>query len=180
MGKKIILPGASNKIIEEIYQERYRFILKYASGFLSGQDDILDFLQETFARFCRGFAMHPDLPKSVLTAYLFRIMQNLRSDILTERAKDRNTISWEDIESVPDPQQMEDTTFTALDLKNVVQKINELPPNYELFLKMKYFGDFSDDEIAGALGVKKNSLRMIHSRARAKLKELCEKEGTPI
>ena len=180
MGKKIILPGASNKIIEEIYQERYRFILKYASGFLSGQDDILDFLLETFARFCRGFAMHPDLPKGVLTAYLYRIMQNLRSDILTERAKNRKIISWEDIETIPDPKPMEDATFSVLDLKNAVQQIDELPSKYSLFLKMKYFGDFSDDEIAGALGVKKNSLRMIHSRARAQLKELCEKEGTQL
>ena len=58
--------------------------------------------------------------------------------------------------------------------------MDHLPDRYALFLKMKYFGDFSDEEIAGALGVKKNSLRMIHSRARARLKELCEKEGMQL
>ena len=178
MGEKIILPGSSNKIIEEIYQERYRFIYKFASGFLAGPDDILDFIQETFVRFCKGFSMHPDLPKGVLTAYLFRIMQNLRSDILAERSKNKKMISWDDVEKIPDPQQMEETVFSSLDLKGAIEKIDELPPKYSLLLKMKYFGDFSDDEIAGALGVKKNSLRMIHSRARTQLKKLCEKEGT--
>ena len=35
---------SSNNIIEEIYHERYRFIFKYAYGFLSSQEDIQDLI----------------------------------------------------------------------------------------------------------------------------------------
>ena len=124
--------------------------------------------------------MHPNLPKGILTAYLFRIMQNLRTDILTLRAKKQKSISWEEVEQLADTEQMEEVTFSSMDLQKVVDQMDHLPDRYALFLKMKYFGDFSDEEIAGALGVKKNSLRMIHSRARARLKELCEKEGMQL
>ena len=162
-------------IIEEIYQERYRFIFKYACGFLSSPEDIQDFVQETFARFCRGFEMHSDFSKSVLIAYLFRIMQNLKVDILKERSRSKR-ISLTNIEDVPDPKQFENVSFSSTTLADVIQKLDEISPKYALFLKMKYWGDFSDDEIAGALGVKKDSLRMIHSRARAQLKYLLRKE----
>ena len=104
---------SSNNIIEEIYHERYRFIFKYAYGFLSSQEDIQDFVQETFVRFCRGFAMHSDLSKSILIAYLFRIMQNLKADILKEKSKYKQ-ISWGDIEDIPDPNQLEDVSFSSI------------------------------------------------------------------
>lgn len=180
MGEKRLRGSPSDKVIEEIYYERRQYILKFACGFLSEPSDIQDFVQETFARFCRGFAMHPNLPKGILTAYLFRIMQNLRTDILTLRAKKQKSISWEEVEQLADTEQMEEVTFSSMDLQKVVDQMDHLPDRYALFLKMKYFGDFSDEEIAGALGVKKNSLRMIHSRARARLKELCEKEGMQL
>lgn len=180
MGEKRLRGSPSDKVIEEIYYERRQYILKFACDFLSEPSDIQDFVQETFARFCRGFAMHPNLPKGILTAYLFRIMQNLRTDILTLRAKKQKSISWEEVEQLADTEQMEEVTFSSMDLQKVVDQMDHLPDRYALFLKMKYFGDFSDEEIAGALGVKKNSLRMIHSRARARLKELCEKEGMQL
>ena len=180
MGEKRLRDSSSDKVIEEIYYERRQYILKFACGFLSEPSDIQEFVQETFARFCRGFAMHPNLPKGILTAYLFRIMQNLRTDILTLRAKKQKSISWEEVEQLADTEQMEEVTFSSMDLQKVVDQMDHLPDRYALFLKMKYFGDFSDEEIAGALGVKKNSLRMIHSRARARLKELCEKEGMQL
>ena len=103
-------------------------------------------------------------------------MQNLRTDIFLKRSRERKSILWEEIEDMADPQNLEDAVFSSLELEEVVRQINNLPPRYALFLQMKYFGDFTDDEIAGALGVKKSSLRMIQSRARAKLKELCGKE----
>ena len=180
MGEKRLRGSPSDKVIEEIYYERRQYILKFACDFLSEPSDIQDFVQETFARFCRGFAMHPNLPKGILAAYLFRIMQNLRTDILTLRAKKQKSISWEEVEQLADTEQMEEVTFSSMDLQKVVDQMDHLPDRYALFLKMKYFGDFSDEEIAGALGVKKNSLRMIHSRARARLKELCEKEGMQL
>lgn len=180
MGEKRLRGSPSDKVIEEIYYERRQYILKFACDFLSEPSDIQDFVQETFARFCRGFAMHPNLPKGILTAYLFRIMQNLRTDILTLRAKKQKFISWEEVEQLADTEQIEEVTFSSMDLQKVVDQMDHLPDRYALFLKMKYFGDFSDEEIAGALGVKKNSLRMIHSRARARLKELCEKEGMQL
>ena len=180
MGEKRLRDSPSDKVIEEIYYERRQYILKFACDFLSEPSDIQDFVQETFARFCRGFAMHPNLPKGILTAYLFRIMQNLRTDILTLRSKNQKSISWEEVEQLADTEQMEEVTFSSMDLQKVVDQMDHLPDRYALFLKMKYFGDFSDEEIAGALGVKKNSLRMIHSRARARLKELCEKEGMQL
>ena len=180
MGEKRLQGSPSDKVIEEIYYERRQYILKFACDFLSEPSDIQDFVQETFARFCRGFAMHPNLPKGILTAYLFRIMQNLRTDILTLRSKKQKSISWEEVEQLADTEQMEEFTFSSMDLQKVVDQMDHLPDRYALFLKMKYFGDFSDEEIAGALGVKKNSLRMIHSRARARLKELCEKEGMQL
>ena len=180
MGEKRLRGCPSDKVIEEIYYERRQYILKFACDFLSEPSDIQDFVQETFARFCRGFAMHPNLPKGILTAYLFRIMQNLRTDILTLRSKKQKSISWEEVEQLADTEQMEEVTFSSMDLQKVVDQMDHLPDRYALFLKMKYFSDFSDEEIAGALGVKKNSLRMIHSRAGARLKELCEKEGMQL
>ena len=91
--------------------------LKFACDFLSEPSDIQDFVQETFARFCRGFAMHPNLPKGILTAYLFRIMQNLRTDILTLRSKKQKSISWEEVEQLADTEQMEEVTFSSMDLQ---------------------------------------------------------------
>ncbi len=113
MGEKRLRGSPSDKVIEEIYYERRQYILKFACDFLSEPSDIQDFVQETFARFCRGFAMHPNLPKGILTAYLFRIMQNLRTDILTLRSKKQKSISWEEVEQLADTEQMEEVTFSS-------------------------------------------------------------------
>ena len=166
----------SNHIVEEIYQEKVGKIVKFAYGFLDRDEDVKDFVQTVFTRFYRGFSLHTDYSKEILEGYLFKTMQNLRTDIFLKRSRERKSILWEEIEDMADSQNLEDAVFSSLELEEVVQQINNLPPRYALFLQMKYFGDFTDDEIAGALGVKKSSLRMIQSRARAKLKELCGKE----
>ena len=77
--------------------------------------------------FAAAFAMHPNLPKGILTAYLFRIMQNLRTDILTLRSKKQKSISWEEVEQLADTEQMEEVTFSSMDLQKVVDQMDHLP-----------------------------------------------------
>ena len=67
---------------------------------------------------------------------------------------------------------LERKVFLREELASVCEAIDMLSPNERQVMRMKFFMNLSDEEIAGRVGISVNSIRSYISRARKKLKAM--------
>ena len=129
--------------------------------------DADDIVQDAFCRLLRADV--EGLNDEELRRYVFRIAGNLMTDRWRRAEKE---ISWLDRlrgESRIDSGDVPDDT--------VSREFNELKPRDRALLWLAYVEEHNHQEIATALGVARGSVKVLLSRARAKLRKLLVTKG---
>ena len=129
--------------------------------------DADDIVQDAFCRLLRADV--EGLNDEELRRYVFRIAGNLMTD---RWRKTEREVSWLDrLRGEPqfDPGDAPDDS--------VSREFNELKPRDRALLWLAYVEEHNHQEIASALGVARGSVKVLLSRARAKLKKLLVTKG---
>jgi RNA polymerase sigma-70 factor, ECF subfamily len=129
--------------------------------------DADDIVQDAFCRLLR--ADIEGLNDEELRRYVFRIVGNLMND---RWRRTQREASWLDSlrgERQIDPGDRPDDS--------VSQEFNELKPRDRALLWLAYVEEHNHQEIASALGVARGSVKVLLSRARAKLRKLLVTKG---
>jgi len=129
--------------------------------------DADDIVQDAFCRLLRADV--GTLNDEELRRYVFRIAGNLMTD--RWRKAERET-SWLDrLRGEPqfDPGEAPDDS--------VSREFNELKPRDRALLWLAYVEEHNHQEIASALGIARGSVKVLLSRARAKLRKLLVTKG---
>jgi RNA polymerase sigma-70 factor (ECF subfamily) len=129
--------------------------------------DADDIVQDAFCRLLRADV--EGLNDEELRRYLFRIAGNLMTD--RWRRAERET-SWLDRlrgEPLLDPGNAPDDS--------VSQEFNALKPRDRALLWLAYVEEHNHQEIASALGLARGSVKVLLSRARARLRKLLVTKG---
>lgn len=129
--------------------------------------DADDIVQDAFCRLLRADV--EGLSDEELRRYVFKIAGNLMTD--RWRRAERET-SWLDrLRDAPriDPGDAPDDS--------VSREFNELKPRDRALLWLAYVEEHNHQEIASALGVARGSVKVLLSRARAKLRKLLVTKG---
>jgi RNA polymerase sigma-70 factor, ECF subfamily len=129
-----------------------------------------DLLQETYYRFLRVRASHES--DAHRRNYLFRIAANLANDSHRHRRIDHVSLSAEERHEVAsnDPD-IADGNQKRTDLNRAM---SQLPPRQRDALWLAYVEGSSHEEIAGVLGMKTASIKLLLFRARRKLAKLLQ------
>jgi RNA polymerase sigma factor (sigma-70 family) len=146
--------------LERLYRDRYvgfRNALATVSG---SYDTARDAVQEGFAR---AIEHRGDFRGGSLAAWVWRIA--LRAALDAQR-RDRRSLT-----DLPDAVLLEAERDPILD-----EALRRLPPRRRLMVFLRYFADFSYEEIAEACSVRTGTVAAALAQARAELAEALRKE----
>ena len=127
-----------------------------------------DIAQEAFVRLLQTDTSKLQAPQ--VRAYLFRIATNLMHD--HRRRTGREVHDDDATLEMPDP--AVDTIAVRLD---VGKAFDRLPPNQRMLLWLAYVEGYEHREIAGLMGLRENSVRVLLFRARHRLAGLLRQAG---
>jgi len=158
-----------------LYREYAPAIFRFCRRALPTREDAEDATMEIF-----GVKLQKSLgqydPTRSFTAWLYRVAANYCWDILRRR-KIRQDKETEDVENVP----LEHPDPSALDRmieqrtgEEVRRALAKMGARARMALVMRYYSDMSYDEIADALGVRRQFVGVVLLRARHELRQALE------
>lgn len=153
---------------EQVYNHYEKFVFVIANRVLHNFSDAEDAKQEAFLKIFLNTKKIDDPFSAKTRGYIAVIAERKAIDLLRKR---KWYVSLESIEnkiglSIPPPGD-----------DDVASCFSRLPPRYRHVLMLKYYYGFSVKEIAGIFDIKPATASKLDQRAKAKLEELCRKEG---
>ena len=154
---------------EELYYQYRSFMLQTARRFLRSGQDAEDAVHDAFLSIAKNMKLLPPLDSPRMKGFLYVVTRHRAADILRERKNREDDEPLEDGAPIAAP--LEDGEHT------LAWCISQLPPRYQEIILLEYSHGYSTREIAGLLGLSFQAASKLDQRAKARLKELCEKEG---
>lgn len=160
--------GALAEIYDLYFKKLYRFIF-----FRVGHKEVAEDLAEEV--FLKAFTKIGDAGNGSLEGWLYQIARNLVIDYYRQK---KLTINIEEVENTLE---YESNVIDVVNLqqqqKVTLKLIKELNPEQQIVIKLKFFEDLDNAEIAELLHKSEGAIRVIQHRAVAKLQELIKLLG---
>ena len=159
--------------LEELYLIHFDRIYGYLHVSVGNKHDAEDLTTQTFLKMLESIGRFK-WQSAPFSAWLFRIAHNLAMDHF--RASRR----WQPEEEVPEPPADESTSaeMGALDSigrKSMLELIEDLSPEQQQVLTLKFVFNFSNGEAATILGKTEGAIKSLQHRALASLQKQLER-----
>ena len=155
--------------LEELYLIHFDRIYSYLHVSVGNRHDAEDLTTQTFLRMLESIKRFK-FGTAPFSAWLFRIAHNLAMDHF------RATKRWQPEEDVPEPEADESTSAEAgalesIGRKSMLELIEELSPEQQQVLTLKFVFNFSNGEAATILGKTEGAIKSLQHRALASLQK---------
>ena len=153
--------------LEELYLIHFDRIYSYLHVSVGNRHDAEDLTTQTFLKMLESIGKFR-WQSAPFSAWLFRIAHNLAMDHF------RATRRWQPEEEVPEPEPDESTSAEAgalqsIGRKSMLELIDELSPEQQQVLTLKFLFNFSNAEAATILGKSEGAIKSLQHRALASL-----------
>jgi RNA polymerase sigma-70 factor (ECF subfamily) len=161
--------------LEELYLIHFDRIYSYLHVSVGNRHDAEDLTTQTFLKMLESIGKFR-WQSAPFSAWLFRIAHNLAMDHF--RANKR----WQPEEDVPEPEPDEATSAEANALQSIGRKsmmelIEDLSPEQQQVLTLKFLFNFANAEAATILGKSEGAIKSLQHRALASLqKQIAKRE----
>ena len=135
----------------------------------SNDSDADDIVQETFLRLLR--AAPPELDAEGLRRYTFRIASNLMADRWRAAGRERGSEEHAPLEPIAD------SSLDQADGEDLRRLFGRLRARDRALLWLAYVEGLSHEEIGAAMALARGSVKVMLSRARARLRDLLHARG---
>jgi RNA polymerase sigma-70 factor (ECF subfamily) len=163
--------------LEELYLIHFDRIYSYLHVSVGNRHDAEDLTTQTFLKMLESIGKFR-WQSAPFSAWLFRIAHNLAMDHF--RAARR----WQPEEEVPEPEPDESTSaeagaLDAIGRKSMLELIEELSPEQQQVLTLKFVFNFPNADVATILGKTEGAIKSLQHRALVSLqKQLEKREGS--
>ena len=162
--------------LEELYLIHFDRIYGYLHVSVGNRHDAEDLTTQTFLKMLESIGKFR-WQSAPFSAWLFRIAHNLAMDHF------RATKRWQPEEEVPEPAADESTSAEAGALESIGQKsmfelIEDLSPEQQQVLTLKFVFNFANAEAATILGKTEGAIKSLQHRALVSLQKQLENRGT--
>ncbi len=159
--------------LEELYLIHFDRIYSYLHVSVGNRHDAEDLTTQTFLKMLESIGRFK-WQSAPFSAWLFRIAHNLAMDHFRARRR------WQPEEEVPEPPADESTSAEtgALDVigrKSMLELIQDLSPEQQQVLTLKFVFSFSNGEVATILGKTEGAIKSLQHRALASLQKQLER-----
>ena len=161
------VPALTEHVFAEFYRRHSRSLWTYVYRATGNAADADDIVQDAFCRLLRSDV--PAVTDDVLRRYVFRIAGNLITDRWRQSTRERSRLAYEPGAAA--------TSSVPLRDHDVTQTFAELKPRERALLWLAYVEGEDHQEIAESLGLARGSIKVLLSRARARLRDLLKSKG---
>ena len=160
-------------LLDFYWSEVYSFMLKRTEN----ETDAEDITIETFSKAFDKIGTYN--PKFQFNTWLIAIAKNVHIDLLRKKKSslfiditdEEDNQAYNIADSTPSA---EDELITEQNLSQLLRYIKELKPHYQEVIQLRYFQEFSYQEIAEQLGEPLNNVKIKLLRAKKLLAEIIE------
>lgn len=163
--KRVSVADLSESAFSEFYRRHTRPLWAYVYRVTGNAFDADDIVQEAFCRLLR--AEVPELNDEALRRYLFRIAGNLIADRWRRSTREESKLARAR-EAAPDG------GAVAAANEDVTRVFASMKPRERALLWLAYVEGEDHQSIAASLGLARGSIKVLLSRARARLRNLIE------
>ena len=161
--------------IEELYLIHFDRIYSYLHVSVGNRHDAEDLTTQTFLRMLESIGKFR-WRSAPFSAWLFRIAHNLAMDHF------RSARRWQPEEEVPEPEPDESTSaeagaLQAIGRKSMLELIDELSPEQQQVLTLKFLFNFGNAEAATILGKSEGAIKSLQHRALVSLQKQLEQRA---
>ena len=162
--------------LEELYLIHFDRIYSYLHVSVGNRHDAEDLTTQTFLKMLESIGKFR-WQSAPFSAWLFRIAHNLAMDHF--RANRR----WQPEEEPPEPDPDESTSAEANALQSIGRKsmmelIEDLSPEQQQVLTLKFLFNFANAEAATILGKSEGAIKSLQHRALASLQKQLDRRAT--
>lgn len=158
--------------VTEIYRTEYRSLVRLAYLFVHDLPTAEEVVQESFVSMHKSWKKLRDSKKAL--AYLKQSVANRSRSVLRHRTVvDKNAPK-----PAPDEPSAESGAITLFERAQVIEALRALPERQREALVLRYYGDFSEAEIAMAMGISKGAVKSHTARGMAALKSIILEQET--
>jgi RNA polymerase sigma-70 factor, ECF subfamily len=161
--------------LEELYLIHFDRIYGYLHVSVGNRHDAEDLTTQTFLKMLESIGKFR-WQSAPFSAWLFRIAHNLAMDHF------RATKRWQPEEEVPEPPPDESTSaeagaFQSIGQKSMLELIDDLSPEQQQVLTLKFVFNFANAEAATILGKTEGAIKSLQHRALVSLQKQLEKRS---
>ncbi|HWH54382.1 MAG TPA: sigma-70 family RNA polymerase sigma factor [Gaiellaceae bacterium] len=160
--------------LEELYLLHFDRIYSYLHMSVGNRHDAEDLTTQTFLKMLEAIGKFR-WRSAPFSAWLFRIAHNLAMDHF------RTTRRWQPEEEVPEPEPPEESAaeeeaLESIGRRSMLELIENLSPEQQQVLTLKFVFNFSNGEAATILGKTEGAIKSLQHRALASLQRQLEKQ----
>ena len=161
--------------LEDLYLIHFDRIYGYLHVSVGNRHDAEDLTTQTFLKMLESIGKFR-WQSAPFSAWLFRIAHNLAMDHF------RATKRWQPEEEPPEPEPDESTSAEAgalesIGRKSMLELIEDLSPEQQQVLTLKFVFNFGNSEVATILGKTEGAVKSLQHRALVSLQKQLEKRG---
>ena len=159
--------------LEELYLIHFDRIYSYLHVSVGNRHDAEDLTTQTFLKMLESIGKFR-WQSAPFSAWLFRIAHNLAMDHFGANRR------WQPEEEVPEPEADESTSAEAgalesIGRKSMLELIDDLSPEQQQVLTLKFVFNFANAEAATILGKTEGAIKSLQHRALVSLQKQLEK-----
>ena len=164
------------EIFGELVLRHQDFIFNVVSKYVRFEEEARDLTQEVFLKAYENIDKFRG--ESKVSSWLYRIAYNLSMNWSERRAGRETQLDDELAESIAEPASLADELFDReIQLARIAEVLAEMPEKYRAVIDLYYFKDRSYAEIADALGLPINTVKVHLLRAKDQLRKKLGETG---
>lgn len=157
----------------ELFARYQKKLFTYVFHLVGNRDETEDILQNVFSKTFKNID-HFDTSRK-FSSWIYRIAHNEAVNFLKRKSK-RFTVSWEDITTSKDKletassEELPDEKWSHAEIKKEIDDaLVQLPKKYQQVLRLRYFKEYSYEDIGAILKKPVNTVGTLINRAKRKL-----------
>jgi len=161
--------------IEDLYMKHNKTMWKYAMHLIKNKDEADELIQISFEKIIKSIDAVKKINCCKIDSYMVSIVRNSFNTMLLKQYKEKKAIEYVDINKLSDSginDDYESILENSSSSYDILSALEHIPYKYKTVLKLKYIYEFDDEQIAQALGVQSDSIRMYKTRALRMLSDI--------
>jgi RNA polymerase sigma-70 factor (sigma-E family) len=160
----------ASDVVTEIYTAHYNQLVRLAVMLVHDVQTAEEVVQDSFEAMHLAWRRLRDTEKAL--SYLRQAIVNRARSVL----RHRKVVEMHAPKPAPDEQSAEHAALTLIERSAVTSALRSLPARQREAVVLRYYGDFSEADIAKAMGISRGAVKSHTARAMAALKTILEQE----
>ncbi len=160
----------ASEVVTEIYTVHYNQLVRLAVMLVHDVQTAEEVVQDSFEAMHLAWRRLRNTEKAL--SYLRQAIVNKSRSVL----RHRKVVEMHPPKPAPDEQSAEHAALTLIERSAVTSALRSLPARQREAVVLRYYGDFSEADIAKAMGISRGAVKSHTARAMASLKSILERE----